>query len=729
MPRKKLVVFGVVVLMSVPAARGTLRIVSYNIDSADQGNDNNITASYAGLPTVIEGIGEHHIGTTAQPVDVFAVEEINTTTLPNLVTAMNNIYGAGTYAYVNISDPATSANYDGLIYNTKTVQILASKVIGTVSGSGAARAPLRFQIQPLGYGTNADFYMYVDHYKADSDATSANRRNIEAQEVRADADTLGSSAHIIFAGDYNLTGASSEASYQTLVAAGGSGRAYDPVAASFVSPWVNSSSTWKYLYSQSTTSLGSRIDLQLVSNPVLTQPGLQLEKDTSDPYTGNFPSSQYGYAYEVFGNNGSTALHAAVNSTSNTALNDLTDPMKYLNALKNFDSNDDFVGSDHMPLVADYDLVGITPLWLAWKGGNGNWSTATQWHAGLVPNDGTVEARLDYTISGAASVITLDQNATVKDVLLAPGNTLDINAGQTLTLNGPTTSVLNGKVNNAGTFAPASSVPVTVVGTFTNSGTATFGSGVQWTGPGAFVNSAGTGTFNADTGSVSSTPLTVNAGGGNVVFNSSQHLQGLNLSGATHVSVAAGGAVKTISVKGISISGTGTLDIAGNTLVVSYVGGSSVDSIRGYLRNASIFSSTANADAQHRLAIGYSDSGSAITTQITYLGDANLDGVVNADDYALVDRTFAKHLADPHWVDGDFNYDGVVNSADYLLMDRVYGEQTGGLSPELLAEREAIFGAGYVSELVASVPEPGVIGVACLGLLMARRRVRTQNYL
>ena len=123
------------------ASPGTLRIVSYNIDSFDQGNDNNITASYAGLPTVLQAIGQHHIGTNAQPIDVLGVEELNSTTLGNLVTAMNNIYGAGTYTFDRTADPNTGGGTDGLIYNTHTVQVVSAAAIGTVSGSGAPTLP------------------------------------------------------------------------------------------------------------------------------------------------------------------------------------------------------------------------------------------------------------------------------------------------------------------------------------------------------------------------------------------------------------------------------------------------------------------------------------------------------------------------------------------------------------------------------------------------------------
>jgi hypothetical protein len=104
-------------------------------------------------------------------------------------------------------------------------------------------------------------------------------------------------------------------------------------------------------------------------------------------------------------------------------------------------------------------------------------------------------------------------------------------------------------------------------------------------------------------------------------------------------------------------------------------------------------------------------------------GDATLDERITADDYALLDRGFAKHLTG--WANGDFNGDGVVNSADYLLIDAAYAQQEGALSPALLAEREAQFGAGYVAALEAAVPEPAsALALAGLATLAATRRRR-----
>jgi hypothetical protein len=345
-----------VALLWATSAGATLRIVSYNIDDADQGNDNNITASYAGLPAALQAIGQHHIGTNAQPIDVLGVEELNPTTLTNLVNALNNIYGAGTYDFDHTADPSTGGGTDGLIYNTHSIQLISAAVIGTASTSGAARAPMRYLLRPIGFSSNSDFYMYVSHYKASSGSANETRRDAEATTIRQDADGLGPTAHVIYSGDFNLTGASSEAAWTTLTASG-NGQAHDPTGAA---GWTNGSGTLKYLYSESSTSLGSRYDFELVSSAMLNQPGVQLAADTSDPFTGNYPSSKYPYAYEVFGNNGTTALNGLSNdSVHNTSLSDLPNASTVLNDLMQpySGNNQQFVGSDHLPIVADYNVT------------------------------------------------------------------------------------------------------------------------------------------------------------------------------------------------------------------------------------------------------------------------------------------------------------------------------------------------------------------------------------
>lgn len=113
------------------ASDKTLRVVSYNIDCADQGSDNNITGPTHSLPTVLQAIGLHHIGTNAQPVDVLGLEELRPTTLSNLTAQLNAIYGAGTYTFDGTPDPNTAGGPDGLIYNLQTVQVVSARALRT----------------------------------------------------------------------------------------------------------------------------------------------------------------------------------------------------------------------------------------------------------------------------------------------------------------------------------------------------------------------------------------------------------------------------------------------------------------------------------------------------------------------------------------------------------------------------------------------------------------------
>jgi hypothetical protein len=113
------------------AKAGTLRIVSYNIDCEDQGSDANITGPAHSLPTVIQGIALHHLGTNTQMIDTLNVEELQSTSLANFTTALNNIYGAGTYTYDTTVDNNTGGGPDGLIYNTHTIQVISAHCLLT----------------------------------------------------------------------------------------------------------------------------------------------------------------------------------------------------------------------------------------------------------------------------------------------------------------------------------------------------------------------------------------------------------------------------------------------------------------------------------------------------------------------------------------------------------------------------------------------------------------------
>ena len=65
-----------------------------------------------------------------------------------------------------------------------------------------------------------------------------------------------------------------------------------------------------------------------------------------------------------------------------------------------------------------------------------------------------------------------------------------------------------------------------------------------------------------------------------------------------------------------------------------------------------------------------------ILAKYTYTGDSDLDGDVDADDYARIDAAFAgaTGIGGPYR-NGDINYSGSVNADDFFEIDRSFSTQ------------------------------------------------------
>lgn len=449
--------------------------------------------------------------------------------------------------------------------------------------------------------------------------------------------------------------------------------------------------------------------------------------------------------------------------------------------------------------VGSYFLTGSgfsAAKWMAGASG-GDWAVAANWLGQVVPQPSE-----DVVIPAGAVVThsTGDDTArglTVGGTLAVNGGTLaasslSMSAGATLTgsadfqISGASTWA-GGAMTGAGhtVVGARGSLTVSVGGgmtlsrTIDNAGTVTLVGGGNWTlaagGGGAIVNSGTLATSGSGVAavqaSVSNTGTVAVRGGGlslaggltdgavvkragsvagSIVVDAGASLvasfvrQGsLTSAGAVSLRRAADGG-DTSLVGSLALTGSGTLDVADNRLVVATGG---ADAVRSYLQSAydagkwngpGLTSSVAEGDPSGRLAIGFATAGELnvsawggvsgltggeVVTRLTVFGDANLDGVINADDFALTDIGMRQQLSG--WVYGDFDYSGRVDQTDYWLLDRAYLLQIGGVtSPGMLADREAEFGADYVERLVASVPEPvGTMGgMMSLGLLVRRRR-------
>lgn len=398
------------------AAQAQLRVVTYNTLTGQSGG---VQTARPEISTVLESIGLETYNGLAKPIDVLLLQEQYSTSVStqSFVDVLNNIYGPGVYARSSLNGFTSSFDGEGgapaLVYNTQSVQLLSEVRLGDVGGNpDQPRSTLRYQLQPVGYDSSAEFYVYNSHYKASTGTENAQRRLGEAIINRDDADALGEGTSIIYGGDFNIR-SSSEAMYQELLSSG-PGQAFDPIDVS--ASWHNQSSL-AYLHTQSpclsvggggdctpgfaSGGVDDRFDFQLVSGELLDNEGLS--------YIEN--------SYHAFGNNGST-FNNAINVGNTITFPGVTKFTKseILDALHD--------ASDHLPVVADYQLPAVLDA-----------------VAGTVPSmlDRGQAFSLDLLVRNAANVVAafgadeLDYTFTTTGDLIGSGSGIEqaLAAGQT----------------------------------------------------------------------------------------------------------------------------------------------------------------------------------------------------------------------------------------------------------------------------------------------------------
>ncbi len=311
-----------------------LRVVSYNIASAESPG-----LPRSGLDTILQAIGTEIVGGVSRAIDLLALQEVFTqsTTTAAVASLLNTIYGAGVYATGTLNGSSTGGGTVGVVYNTQTLQLLAELGVGTVSTSGQPRQTVRHHFQPIGGGSSTDFYVYNSHWKAVDDQEGRDRRLIEAQAIRANADALGNGKNILYVGDFNVY-AGNELAFQTMLGVG-NGQAADPV--NRIGNWNNNASF---------------IDV-FTQAPAVNPPGLLVGGGLDDRFdfqlvTGEFTDGTgIDYrpgSYHSFGNNASVPINSSINNSSSTALSGLANRTTVLDLLTTV--------TDHLPVVADYTV-------------------------------------------------------------------------------------------------------------------------------------------------------------------------------------------------------------------------------------------------------------------------------------------------------------------------------------------------------------------------------------
>ena len=364
---------------------------------------------------------------------------------------------------------------------------------------------------------------------------------------------------------------------------------------------------------------------------------------------------------------------------------------------------------------------------------------------GTTINGGIVKIAGDFGLGLATAPLAINNNATLQASAVV-ANTRPITLG-----------VGGGKIDTNGnnvTLGATSSVTGTTLtkigaGTLTINGTQSYA---------ALVTNAGTTTLNTALGTGNST-VTANAA---THFTVSQNLADVTVNNGALVRLTQHNSpIKHIDTSTLHFAGTGTLDLTDNSMIVRTQTLAAVNALlvtgynaaSGYWDGPGINSSTAASEPNGLTALGVLDNaeygytdfagvtgllGTEILVKYTWIGDADLNGVVNGDDFTQFAFGFNGGAAE--WLNGDFDYNGVVNGDDFTLFAAGFNGQTGPLRPGEAAAVSAQLenfaqelGGGSAATATGSsssvgqavVPEPGsvaLLAAGALGLLGRRRR-------
>jgi len=211
------------------------------------------------------------------------------------------------------------------------------------------------------------------------------------------------------------------------------------------------------------------------------------------------------------------------------------------------------------------------------------------------------------------------------------------------------------------------------------------------------------------------------------------HLAGnVNVAGVgvgTGATVRLAGNDRVIVTTSLSIAGT--LDLTTNSAIIDYTGPSPINTIRALIIDGSLTSSAAGSAKR----LGYTDnmiggltvfSGqsvdpTSVLVKYTFVGDADLNGLVDIDDLGLL----ASHWQSAGvWSSGDFDDSGFIDINDLGLLASNWQAGVGGPNSPTAQPwpfHEALSSLGLPS---ASVPEPAGLGLLIPVALKCHRRWR-----
>jgi hypothetical protein len=390
--------------------------------------------------------------------------------------------------------------------------------------------------------------------------------------------------------------------------------------------------------------------------------------------------------------------------------------------------------------VDDASLTGPgTPPANQWETtGSGQWQTDFNWSNGSANLGVGADSEFLGTITAASNVYT-DTAITTGTIHFNNANEYVLDGAGSLTLQVSTGSALV-KVDQA---TDEINLPTTIASntTFNVASGATLVIGNPMT-----IDSGSTVTQTGGGKVIYNSNVTVQSGGAAIVFGNSTHANTLIVGSNSSATIQGSG----VSVEVGTLSNSGKIDITKNELLVDYLPGNDpIGNIAaeiktgynngGWNGSSGILSSSAQTLTNGlRYGVGWADgadnavnglSSGQIEIKYTLLGDANLDGIVNGTDFALLASNFG--LGVTRWDQANFLFTQSVNGSDFAALAANFGQGSStsgvaGVSAADIAALDAFAAAnGLATPAIGAVPEPatlGVLAVGAVGMLVRRRR-------
>ncbi len=178
------------------------------------------------------------------------------------------------------------------------------------------------------------------------------------------------------------------------------------------------------------------------------------------------------------------------------------------------------------------------------------------------------------------------------------------------------------------------------------------------------------------------------SGAAKLILPGNHQFQTLSIIGAASAALLPGHH-HSLQVANLVIGSNAFLDLADGSLLVQPADPATLPAVYAQLTSllASGRSSSPNlwqgngirtSQATGNTTLGIAPTDNSVRVKYTWNGDANLDGLVNADDYFQIDSGFITQARG--FSNGDFNFDNLINADDYFLIDSSFIAQTGPLN-------------------------------------------------